>query len=70
MSQIIQSTKLINGIDLKTPLLPEPVRSTVGQAPEKITVACVWWGTLYGKEYVENLRNSNFRQQNLLRHAL
>ena len=58
MSQIVQSTKLINGIDLKTPPLPEPVRPTVGEAPEKITVACVWWGTLYGKEYVEKLRNS------------
>jgi hypothetical protein len=58
MSQIIQSTKLINGIDLKTPPLPTPVRATTTSSPEKITVACVWWGTLYGKEYVEKLRNS------------
>ena len=59
MSQIIQSTKIINGVDLKTPPLPEPKRSTTTyNTPEKITVACVWWGTLYGKEYVEKLRNS------------
>ena len=58
MSQIIQSTKLVNGIDLKTPPLPKPVRATTSWSPEKITVACVWWGNLYGKEYVEKLRNS------------
>lgn len=53
-SNIITST----GVDLKTPALVEPPpRVTDGERPEKITVACVWWGTAYPKKYVENLRN-------------
>ncbi len=58
MSQIIQSTKLVNGVDLKTPPLPNFEISKIGEAPEKLIVACVWWGTKYGIEYVEKLRNS------------
>ncbi len=57
-SQINQSSKIINGIDLTIPTPYPPVRSRGGEDPKKITVACVWWGTLYGKEYVEKLRNS------------
>jgi len=56
---ITQSTLTINGIDLKTPnLLEPPPRVTVGKAPEKLIVACVWWGTLYPIEYVKRLYNS------------
>lgn len=59
MSQIIQSTKLINCVDLKTPaLIDPPLYAEVGEPPKKLIVACVWWGTKYGKEYVEKLRNS------------
>ena len=60
MSKMItQSTLTTNGIDLKTPVLPHPPRRvTLGPAPEKLIVACVWWGTKYGVEYVEKLRNS------------
>jgi len=49
MSRMITQSKLtLNGIDLKTPKLFEPPqRVTVGDAPEKLTVACVWGGTLY-----------------------
>jgi hypothetical protein len=55
---ITQSTLTTNGIDLKTPKLFEPPpRVSVGPPPEKITVACVWWGTLYPQKYVVNLRN-------------
>lgn len=56
---ITQSLLTTNGVDLKTPkLLEPPPRVTVGDKPEFITVACVWWGTLYPKSYVERLRNS------------
>lgn len=60
MSKMItQSLLTINGVDLKTPnLLEPPPRTTIGAAPEKLIVACVWWGTLYPVEYVEKLRNS------------
>lgn len=59
MSQIIQSTKLINGVDLKTPpLVDPPLYAEVGEAPKKLIVACVWWGNKYGRNYVEKLRNS------------
>lgn len=60
MSRMItQSTLTTNGVDLKTPaLLEPPPRVTVGDKPDHITVACVWWGTLYPKSYVERLRNS------------
>lgn len=55
---ITQSLLTINGVDLKTPALPNPPkRVTVGNAPDKLTVACVWWGTLYPQQYVVNLRN-------------
>lgn len=56
---IIQSTAVVNGIELTTPkLIDPPPRTTIGDAPEKLTVACVWWGTKYGVNYVEKLRNS------------
>jgi hypothetical protein len=59
MSQIIQSTKLINGVDLKTPpLVDPPLYAEIVEAPKKLIVACVWWGTKYGRDYVEKLRNS------------
>jgi hypothetical protein len=55
---IKQSSAIINGVNLSTPpLIDPPPRVTVGPPPEKITVACVWWGTLYPVKYVENLRN-------------
>ena len=59
MSRMItQSLITTNGIDLKTPPLFEPPpRVTAGEPPEKITVACVWWGTAYPVKYVINLRN-------------
>lgn len=57
MSRMItQSQMTIGGVDLKTPPLPAPPRVTVGPRPSHITVACVWWGDLYGIEYVEKLR--------------
>ena len=56
---ITQSLRTINGIDLKTPpLIDPPPRTTIGKPPEKLTVACVWWGTAYPIKYVEILRNS------------
>ena len=56
---IIQSTAVVNGIDLRTPALPHPVkRVTLGPAPEKLTVACVFWGTKYDISYVQKLYNS------------
>ena len=58
MTQIIQSTKLINGVDLKTPPLLPYQYAKIGPAPEKLIVACVWWGNKYGIKYVENLRNA------------
>ena len=60
MSRMItQSLRTINGIDLKTPpLIDPPPRTTIGKPPEKLTVACVWWGTAYPIKYVEILRNS------------
>lgn len=59
MSRMItQSLITTNGVDLKTPKMFEPPpRVTVGEPPEKITVACVWWGTAYPVKYVINLRN-------------
>lgn len=53
---ITQSKLTVNGVDLKTPplkLLP----TTFGSAPDFVNIACVWYGDLYGVEYVENLRN-------------
>ena len=59
MSRMItQSTLTVGGVDLKTPPLPAPPRVTVGTRPSRLTVACVWWGTLYGVEYVEKLRDA------------
>jgi hypothetical protein len=59
MSQMITQSRLtIGGVDLKTPRLFEPPpRVSVGTPPEKITVACVYWGNKYSMKYVENLRN-------------
>lgn len=58
MSRMItQSTMTIKGVDLKTPPLPAPPRVTVGPRPKNLVVACVWWGDLYGTEYVEKLRD-------------
>jgi hypothetical protein len=53
-----QSTRVINGVDLSVPRLPEPPRAILGEPPEKLIVACVWWGFLYGVEYVEKLRDA------------
>jgi hypothetical protein len=60
MSRMItQSTMTTGGVDLKTPPLPEPLRTTqrTGDQVHHITVACVWWGDLYGIDYVEKLRD-------------
>ena len=47
-----------NGVDLRTPPLPNPPqRVTLGKEPSRLTVACVYWGTAYGIEYVEKLFN-------------
>ncbi len=55
---ITQSMKTLHGVDLRTPPLPEPPnRVATGRAPSRLTVACVWWGTQYGIDYVENLRD-------------
>jgi hypothetical protein len=57
---ITQSLKTANGVDLRTPPLPDPPkRVTVGAKPNRITVACVWFrGSIYStSEYVEKLRN-------------
>lgn len=57
MSRMItQSLKSVGGVELRTPPLPEPPqRVTPGVMPQRLTVACVWWGTQYGIDYVENL---------------
>jgi hypothetical protein len=53
------TSKIINGVDLKLPILIDPpIYSKIGEEPNKMIVACVWWGTKYGRNYVENLRNS------------
>lgn len=59
MSRMItQSLKSVSGIDLRTPPLPAPPkRVTLGDKPSRLTVACVWWGTSYGIDYVANLRD-------------
>jgi len=55
---ITQSLKTLNGVELRTPPLPDPPKCvTLGKEPHHITVACVWWGTQYGIDYVEKLRN-------------
>jgi hypothetical protein len=55
---ITQSLKTKNGVDLRTPPLPDPPqRVTLGKEPSRLTVACVYWGTAYGIEYVEKLFN-------------
>ena len=55
---ITQSLRTVKGINLRTPELPDPPnRVTLGDKPNKLTVVCVWWGTLYGINYVEKLRN-------------
>lgn len=56
---ITQSTLTVNGIDLKTPrLIDPPPRVTRGEKPDRLTVACVWWGSLYGADYVAKLRSA------------
>ena len=64
---ITQSRMTLGGVDLKTPPLPKPPRTTQRQTNigefelnplRHITVACVWWGTQYGVDYVERLRDS------------
>lgn len=59
MSRMItQSLKTVNGVELKTPRLIEPPpRATIGVAPEKLVVVCLWWGTLYSEKYVTALYN-------------
>lgn len=54
---IIQSNKIVNGVSLKTPPLQDPIRTTTKELPEKITVACVFWGNKYSVEYVIKLKN-------------
>ena len=59
MSRMItQSLKTLNGVELRTPPLPEPPnRVTPGDKPNRLTVACVWWGTQYGPGYVTRLQS-------------
>lgn len=59
MSRMItQSLKTVNGVELRTPPLPDPPNYvTDGRRPDRLTVACVWWGTQYGIEYVQKLKN-------------
>ena len=57
-AMIEQSTEVVNGIDLSVPVLPTPPRVTLGEPPAHLTVACVWWGDLYGIEYIERLRDA------------
>ena len=57
-AMVEQSTEIVNGVDLSVPTLPTPPRVTLGKPPAHLTVACVWWGDLYGVEYVERLRDS------------
>jgi hypothetical protein len=60
MSRMItQSQKTANGVDLRTPPLPEPPnRVTVGKLPHVVTIVCVWnRSPIYGITYVENLFN-------------
>lgn len=55
---ITQSLRTVNGVELRTPLLPDPPnRVTEGRRPDRLTVACVWWGDQYGIEYVAKLKN-------------
>jgi hypothetical protein len=69
MSQIIQSNKLINGVNLNTPRLPDPPKySPIGEPPEFLAVVCVWWGDLYGIDYVEKLYNSVKRNLSIPHH--
>lgn len=59
MSAIIQSNKTINGVNLNTPVLPTPPKYVdVYERPECLSVVCVWWGDLYGIDYVQKLYNS------------
>lgn len=59
MSAIIQSNKIINGVNLNTPPLPNPPNyDPTGVPPECMSVVCVWWGDLYGIDYVQKLYNS------------
>ena len=60
MSKMItQSTMTKNGVDLRTPPLPEPPhRITPGKLPIHVTVVCIWHrSATYTVEYVEKLRN-------------
>ena len=59
MSAIIQSNKTINGVNLNTPTLPTPPKYVLNnERPECLSVVCVWWGDLYGIDYVQKLYNS------------
>lgn len=48
----------VNEIELDLIPLKDPVYAETNNNISEITVACVWWGTLYGREYVENLRDA------------
>ncbi len=52
-------TKVINGVELalQTFLSPPP-RAAITKHPTELSVVCVWWGELYGPEYVRHLRDS------------
>ena len=39
------------------PPLVDPIPVTLGTPPSKLTVACVWYGTMYDRIYLERLRN-------------
>jgi hypothetical protein len=52
------TTKIINGVELALPTPHQPDRALIGDAPEELSVVCVWWGELYGPEYVRHLRDS------------
>ena len=54
---IIQSREIVNGVNLATPKCPIPPRyaKIANELDKPLIVACVWWGNLYGKEYVEKL---------------
>ena len=59
MSQIIQSSKIINDVELMTPkLIDPPPYAAIYRYPEKLNIVCVWWGDLYPIQYVETLRDS------------
>ena len=49
---------IINGINLDVLPASDSPFAQVSNEVDHITVVCVWWGTLYGREYVEKLRDA------------